>query len=128
MLNPIPNTASLRFPTPHHSDSLTSTHQCRRNEDLNGLVGGSVSMTIGDEMARSRNARMGGIVSKVQTQRRGDLTFDVVVEIKSGAPNEWRVITDATRAVDSILSGKQYKAEVSSSVRLDHPSPGNSNM
>jgi hypothetical protein len=85
-------------------------------------------MTIGDEMARSRNARMGGIVSKMQTQRRGDSTFDVVVEIKSGVPNEWRVITDAARAVDSILSGKQYKAEVSSSVRLDHPSPGNSNM
>jgi hypothetical protein len=76
-------------------------------------------VTIGDEMARSRNARMGGMVSKVQTQRQGDATFDVVVEIKSGMPNEWRVILDAASAVDSILSGKQYKAQVG--VRLDHP-------
>lgn len=83
----------------------------RSNSELNGLVGGKVTVTIGDEMAiqRSHNSSR---VSKLHTQRAGQPTFDVVVEVRSRYHNQWRVVMDSGQAVDSILEGRKYLAQV----------------
>jgi len=84
----------------------------RSNAELNGLVGGKTTVTIGDDMAKELQ-RSGKSANKLQTKRAGQATFEVVVEVKSGSHNQWRVIVDSEDAVDSILDGRQYKAQVS---------------
>lgn len=50
-----------------------------RNSQLNGLVGGVETVTLGDSLALKTN---GG--SKLQTQRKGSAIFDAVVELQKG--------------------------------------------
>jgi hypothetical protein len=68
-------------------------------------------VTIGDEMALQRSSN-GSRVSKLHTQRAGQPTFDVIVEVKSKLHNQWRVTMDSGQAVDAILEGRKYPAEV----------------
>ena len=84
----------------------------RSNAELNGLVGGKTTVTIGDEMAKELQ-KSGKSANKLQTKRAGEATFEVIVEVKRGSHNQWRVIVDSEDAVDSILDGRQYKAQVS---------------
>ena len=50
--------------------------------------------------------------SKVAQQRSGPPVFDVIIELIQGNLHEWKVIKDVARAVDNILAGKEFKAEI----------------
>ena len=83
-----------------------------KNKDLNGLIGGIESVTIGDEMAKEEAKRKNKPISKRKVQRCSEPTFEVIVEVQRGSRNEWRVISDSARAVDQILDGLNYKAQL----------------
>ena len=51
-------------------------------------------------------------LTQVRQQRSGPVVFDVVVELKPKQLNEWTVIFDVQKAVDKILTGKKYQAQV----------------
>jgi len=38
--------------------------------------------------------------------------FDIVVELSAGSHHQWTVVKDVGAAVDCLLAGKPYKAEV----------------
>jgi len=82
-----------------------------KNGMLNGLVGGVQTVTVGDAEARKAH-RVGGELSKVRSQRCGHPVFDVVVELRPGCFNKWRVVTDVARAVDCVLAGQPYPCQV----------------
>ena len=92
-----------------HGDLLSLV----RNQELNGLVGGTTSVTLGDAAAK-----MTGNNSKLQTQRGGKPVFDVVVEMDSARSGVCRIVHDVALAVDQILSGRPMDFEVRSQ-RLD---------
>ena len=106
-----------------------------KNKDLNGLVGGVEHVTMGDDMAkeeaerkRRRAAEQDGgdvnrsfTVSKTKVQRGGEPTFEVIVEVRRGARHEWKIIPDSAKAVDQILDGFQYQAQL----RTRDPETGN---
>ncbi|VEU43980.1 unnamed protein product [Pseudo-nitzschia multistriata] len=95
-----------------------------KNKDLNGLVGGQERITIGDEMAKEEAKRkkklaldQGGNyrpvgISKTQTKRRSDPTFEIIVEVSRESRNEWRIVTNSAKAVDRILDGFQYQCQL----------------
>ena len=90
------------------------------NSQLNRLVGGTQTVTLGDAMAnklagkgkKKETAGKTNGFSKVRTQRCAQPIFNVVVELQPGSLDEWRVVTDVARAVDLILDGGQYNAQV----------------
>eukprot|EP00965_Chrysotila_dentata_P085433 2818083-Pleurochrysis_carterae.AAC.3 len=90
------------------------------NPELNGLVGGLATVTVGDAMAqkRTRNSRRG--VTKTVRERAGALAFVVIVEICRGEPYTWRVVHDVAAAVDAVLEGGKYTAQT----RTRDPSTG----
>jgi len=86
-----------------------------KNKELRGLIGYLETVTLGDAAAEKEAHRKGGAngrISKTQTQRIGEPTFDVIVEVSRGKFNEWRVVKDAGRAVDNILDDDDYFAEM----------------
>ena len=97
-----------------------------KNKDLRGLVGGVEQVTMGDVMAKEeakrkekaaavQNGGKGGgsfSVSKTKAQRSAEPTFEVIVEVRRGARNEWKVVTDSATSVDRILDGLNYKAQL----------------
>ena len=97
-----------------------------KNKDLRGLVGGVEVVTMGDAMAKEeakrkekaaadQNGDIGGVsfsVSKTKAQRSAEPTFEVIIEVRRGARNEWKVSTDSAKAVDAILDGLNYKAQL----------------
>merc|ERR1719186_385499 len=95
---------------------IASAHGCLRglvkNRQLNGLVGGVENVTIGDMEAANLQRSMGGEFSKVRQQRSGTPVFDVILELKPNQMDEWTVIKDVDKAVDKILAGKKYGAQV----------------
>ncbi|CAM9119546.1 unnamed protein product, partial [Laminaria digitata] len=76
-----------------------------KNPNLNALLGGKTSVTIGDAAA----AENGG--NKVLTQRAGAPVFDMVIEIKRGEVGMWSIIKNVAVAVDGLLSGGSYEVE-----------------
>lgn len=82
------------------------------NKQLNGLVGGVENVTLGDVEALKDQHKMGGEFSKVRQQRGGIPVFDVIVELRPNLMDEWTIITDVPTAVDRILAGKTYSAQV----------------
>ncbi|CBJ28810.1 expressed unknown protein [Ectocarpus siliculosus] len=85
------------------------------NPELNTLVGGTTSVTLGDAMAIATNAG-----NKVQRQRAGAPIFDTIVELERGQVNKWTIVWNVDLAVDAILSGKPYK--VSQRTRIPNDS------
>jgi stage III sporulation protein SpoIIIAA len=73
-----------------------------KNPKLRGLVGGVQQVTVGDAQAKES----GG--SKLKSERAGNPTFDIIVEVRRGAHHEWKIILDVADAVDKVLEGKQY--------------------
>ena len=51
-------------------------------------------------------------LQKVVAQRSGEPVFDVIVELTPGALHEWRIVTNVAKAVDTILAGGSYSAQV----------------
>merc|ERR1711920_450885 len=69
------------------------------NRELRDLVGGVETVIVGN---------------KESLQRVGAPIFDVIIELTRGLYHEWRVVLDATSAVDAILRGERYSAEIRS--------------
>jgi stage III sporulation protein SpoIIIAA len=82
------------------------------NKILSGLVGGVELVTVGDSAAQKRQRAVGGELKKTWSNRAGAPIFDVVIELSQNNKHEWTVTKDVATAVDSILAGKKYKAEV----------------
>merc|ERR1712183_875736 len=49
-----------------------------KNTDLNGLIGGTTSVTIGDDIAKAVANQRGGTLSKTKVERCSEPMFDVV--------------------------------------------------
>ena len=83
-----------------------------KNPKLRGLVGGVETVTLGDAQAKVEAKKFGnGSLQKLKTQRAGPPTFDVLVELRRGAPHEWRIVLDVGDAVDKVLEGQPYLAQ-----------------
>jgi len=88
-----------------------------KNKDLRGLVGSIETVTLGDAAAKEEATRKAskGIpiqgISKTKTQRMGEPTFDVIVEVTRGKFHEWNIVKDTGKAVDAILDGSNYDVE-----------------
>jgi stage III sporulation protein SpoIIIAA len=95
-----------------------------KNSDLNGLVGGLETVTIGDEMAKEEAKKRQQIalevrgdnspiaISKNMTMRRSAPTFEIIVEVSRDSRDEWRIVHDSASAVDKILEGCSYPAQL----------------
>ena len=86
-----------------------------KNREIRGLIGGIETVTLGDAAAKEESRRKGesgGGISKSKTQRMGEPTFDVIIEVSRGNFNEWRIVNDVAQAVDNILDGRQYNAQM----------------
>lgn len=81
-----------------------------KNQKLKGLIGGTEQVILGDAQAKEE-AKKTGSLQKLKTQRAGPPTFDIIVELRRGEHNEWRVIRDVGQAVDDILEGSLYRTE-----------------
>ena len=79
---------------------------------MNGLVGGVENATVGDKTAKDLQRKNNTGFSKVTQHRSGPPIFDVIIELMQGNLNQWKVIKDVAKAVDYILCGKTYKAEL----------------
>ena len=75
-----------------------------KNPSLCDLVGGVVSVTLGDDEARRRR------VQKSVLEREGPPTFGVAVEMR--AIGHWRVHLDVGVAVDTLLAGYEPHVEI----------------
>eukprot|EP00904_Undaria_pinnatifida_P009099 jgi/Undpi1/5319/HiC_scaffold_2.g00600.m1 len=75
------------------------------NPNLNTLLGGTSSVTIGDKAAEEN----GG--NKVLKQRAGTPIFDMIIEIKRGEVGTWTIIKNVAVAVDALLEGDGYEVE-----------------
>uniref|UniRef100_A0A6B2L513 AAA+ ATPase domain-containing protein n=1 Tax=Arcella intermedia TaxID=1963864 RepID=A0A6B2L513_9EUKA len=80
-----------------------------KNKQLNGLIGGVETVTLGDMAAKKTNNN-----SKLAAQRIAPPIFDVVIELMKGEFNKWRVVTKVEEAVDKILKGKPYPVQIRS--------------
>ena len=75
-----------------------------KNPSLCGLVGGVVSVTLGDDEARRRG------VQKSVLEREGPPTFNIAVEMLD--IGTWRVHTDVAASVDALLAGQSPMTEL----------------
>lgn len=78
-----------------------------RNAELRDLVGGLSTVTVGDKMVRQQKRQ-----NKTRTERRGPPIFDVIVELDRGFFNEWHIVPNVGKAVDSILDRNSYEAQI----------------
>jgi stage III sporulation protein SpoIIIAA len=105
-----------------------------KNKDLVGLVGGIESVTIGDDMAkeeairkqkllvqeqgggehRSSSMNSNSSISKTRVQRCSEPTFEIIVEVSRESRHDWRIVSDSAKAVDRILDGLRYQAQLRS--------------
>jgi len=84
-----------------------------KNKELRGLIGGIENVTLGDVEARKEALRKGQReISKTKTQRSGEPTFEVIVEVSRKSLHEWRIVSNSANAVDDILDGRPYKAQI----------------
>lgn len=85
------------------------------NNDLRGLVGGLVTVTLSADEAKAEAKRKGNNTNnsndKQKTQRSADPIFDVIIELKQGRLHEWDVVLNTAKAVDNILDGKLYNVQ-----------------
>lgn len=80
-----------------------------KNKDIRGLIGGLETVTLGDAEAKEVQKKTGAkMLPKQQTTRAAAPIFEVIIELKRGRLNEWHIIPDADKAVDSILLQKKY--------------------
>lgn len=76
-----------------------------RNPELNGLIGGTETVIMGDAYARGT-----GQGSKLKTQRAGTPCFDVILQL-TGTRNEVVVIDPVAAAVDAVLEERPVRVE-----------------
>lgn len=83
-----------------------SLRDLRGNSELNTLVGGFQTVTLGDAERRDR-----GAVSKTVSERAGKPVFDILVEVRS--VGEYVVHQDVAASVDALLAAAEAKSNVS---------------
>jgi stage III sporulation protein SpoIIIAA len=95
-----------------------------KNPKLRGLIGGIENVTLGEVQAKAEAAKHGhhGSIQKVIAQRSGAPTFDVIVELRRGGSNEWRIVLDAGDAVDRVLQSEKYLSHYAHVIRSLDPS------
>ena len=79
---------------------------------MNGLIGGVENATVGDAMVKKLQRENKAGFSKVTQHRSRAPIFDVIIELTKENLHEWRVVKNVSKAVDDILAGKHYKAEL----------------
>ena len=79
---------------------------------MNGLIGGVENATVGDRMAKKLERENKCGFSKVTQHRSGPPIFDVIIELTKENLHEWKIVKNVSKAVDDILAGKRYKAEL----------------
>ena len=79
---------------------------------MNGLIGGVENATVGDKTAEKLQRKNKTGCSKVTQHRSGPPIFDVIIELTQGNLHEWKIIKNVSKAVDDILAGRLYKAEI----------------
>lgn len=90
-------------------------HSLLSNTELNSLVGGISSITVGDREARERvqkaqrEKRGNGIVKKNILERAHQAPFTVLIEIVDR--NYFRIFSNVDKAVDDLLSTNQCIVE-----------------
>ena len=75
-------------------------------------MGGVENATVGDKTAKDLQRKNKTGFSKVTQHRSGPPVFDVIIELIQGNLHQWKVIKDVAKAVDYILQGKPFKAEL----------------
>lgn len=80
-----------------------------KNAELNELLGGVTTVTVGDRTANMQNPH-----SKLRTERMSEPAFDVAVELDVDAEGDYimRVIHNVTESVDAILQGKSVTVQI----------------
>mmetsp|Transcript_21138 Transcript_21138/g.41202 ORF Transcript_21138/g.41202 Transcript_21138/m.41202 type:complete len:745 (-) Transcript_21138:515-2749(-) len=81
------------------------------NRATSSLVGAWENVVVGDKSAKRATAK-GLPSSKHVPQRMRPPIFDVVIELEAGVLDQWRLVTDAAAAVDAVLGGGQYDAQI----------------
>jgi stage III sporulation protein SpoIIIAA len=101
------------------SDVMAAINCHRRGVRLIAGTTGSLSNVMED----TKLAPLVGewTVSETGMRLAAKPVFDAIVELKSGALNQWRVITDTMDAVDSILDNRSYTTQL----RIRDPEKGN---
>jgi hypothetical protein len=95
-----------------------------KNKQLRGLVGGVESVTLGDAAAKQdaeRRGAPGSALNKVKAQRAGPPIFDVIVELRRGEPNEWRIVRRHPDDRLAPLCNTSNTLDVSQDRRLNKP-------
>ena len=83
-----------------------------KNPKLKGLIGGIETVTLGDSAAKMEAKDRGSSgIRKLSAQRAGTPVFDMIVEVRRGAHNDWYITLDVAEAVDAILEGKKYTVQ-----------------
>ncbi|OQR87567.1 hypothetical protein ACHHYP_08486 [Achlya hypogyna] len=90
-----------------------------KNKPLRGLVGGVQSVTVSDATAKEQQ-KGDGPMRKLIAERGGAPIFEVIVELRRGEYDSWRVVVDAAAAVDAVLAGDSYTAQVRSRTADDN--------
>ncbi|KDO26205.1 hypothetical protein SPRG_20611 [Saprolegnia parasitica CBS 223.65] len=84
-----------------------------KNKPLRGLVGGIQNVTLSDKTAREQQLKNDGdSLRKTVAERGGAPIFEVIVELRRGQYDTWRIISNAADAVDAILSNTDYETQV----------------
>lgn len=78
-----------------------------RNPELDRLVGGKTTVTIGDKLAMSAGVKADA--RKTKTERAGVPVFDMLLELRS--KTEWIVYKNVSQAVDEYLARKVPASE-----------------
>lgn len=86
-----------------------------KNKELNGLIGGVTATMLGDAAAKENNGK------KLKAEREHQPIFDIVIELEKGEYNRCRVIKNSGEAVDSILEGNKFRAELRERILLNSP-------
>jgi hypothetical protein len=88
-------------------ESFQISNRTLSDPQLNHLVGDIKTATLEDiEMWKSINGRMSKRI------RYGPPVFDVIVELTPKKFNSCKIIRNVGHAVDQVLQGKKFKAEV----------------
>ncbi|EQC36201.1 hypothetical protein SDRG_06311 [Saprolegnia diclina VS20] len=84
-----------------------------KNKPLRGLVGGIQNVTLSDKTAKEQQQKNDGdALRKVVAERGGAPIFEVIVELRRGQYDTWRIISNAADAVDAILNNSDYETQV----------------
>ncbi|KDO16091.1 hypothetical protein SPRG_18378, partial [Saprolegnia parasitica CBS 223.65] len=94
-------------------NEVEAARTCKQRGVRIGLVGGIQNVTLSDKTAREQQQKNDGdSLRKIVAERGGAPIFEVIVELRRGQYDTWRIISNAADAVDAILSNTDYETQV----------------